>query len=63
MATRSTPLRNTRSAAALNAQTPLPPQPSSDGDTSIDSLDMAFECGGEDIERLFQVMDSGSGRR
>lgn len=59
MAMRSTPLRNTRSAAALNAQTPLPAQPSSDGDTSIDSLDMAFECGGEDIDRLFQVMDTG----
>ncbi|CAK9786589.1 hypothetical protein CC85DRAFT_283207 [Cutaneotrichosporon oleaginosum] len=55
MATRSTPQRCT----AFSTREPLPAQPSSDGDTSIDSLDIAFECGGEDIERLFQVMDTG----
>lgn len=56
----STPSRVTRSTTVPNAAgRPLPPQPSSDGDTSIDSLDMAFECGGEDVDRLFQMMDGG----
>lgn len=55
----STPSRVTRSTTVPNAGRQLPPQPSSDGDTSIDSLDMAFECGGEDVDRLFQMMDGG----
>ncbi|GMK54448.1 hypothetical protein CspeluHIS016_0110340 [Cutaneotrichosporon spelunceum] len=42
MATRSMPLRNVRSVGVLSAHTSLPAQPSSDGDTSIDSLDMAL---------------------
>lgn len=41
------------------APPPLEPQPSSDGDTSIDSLDMMFECGGDEVEQLFRAIDGG----
>lgn len=52
--------RSTRSAQPVMRPPPPPePQPSSDGDTSIDSLDLMFEGGGEEIERLLRAVDGG----
>lgn len=58
-AQRDTPSRLRR---AVQPPPPLPPpaedMPSSEGDTSVDSLDMLLGAGGDDVQDLFSMLDA-----